>query len=135
MASLGIELQLNTRAKHYEYRLGGKWEVADDERDAWLRHEIPEKFSTKGGANAAMPLKYSADVFLDLRRALGNDLRRDPFRDWLETLPPWDGVQRIDGLLTKLFGAEDDPLARWASRYIGDRRRSNGHVRTWVQNR
>lgn len=119
LASLGVELQLNTRAKRYEYCLGGKWEVADDERDAWLRHEIAEKFQTKGGANAAMPLKYSADVFLDLRRALGNDLRRDPFRDWLETLPPWDGVQRIDGLLTKLFGAEDDPLTHWASRYIG----------------
>ena len=116
---LGVELQLNTRAKRYEYCLGGKWEVADDERDAWLRHLIATTFSTKGGANAAMPLKYSAEVFLDLRRALGNGLRRDPFRDWLEALPPWDGVGRIDGLLTGLFGAEDDPLTRWASRYIG----------------
>ena len=66
-----------------------------------------------------MPLKYSADLFLDLRRALGNGLRRDPFRDWLEALPPWDSVLRIDGLLTDLFGAEDDPLTRWASGYIG----------------
>ena len=57
---LGIELQLNTRAKRYEYRIGGKWQVADDERDAWLRHLIAEKFSTKGGSNSAMPLKYSA---------------------------------------------------------------------------
>ncbi len=119
LASLGIELQLNTRAKRYEYLLGGKWEVADDERDAWLRHEIAGKFLTKGGSNAVMPLKFSPDVFLDLRRALGNGLRRDPFRDWLETLPPWDGVQRIDGLRTNLFGAEDDPLTRWASSYIG----------------
>ena len=116
---LGIGLRLNTRAKRYEYRIGGKWHVADDERDAWLRHEIAEKFSTKSGSNAAMPLKYSAEVFLDLRRALGDGLRRDPFRDWLEALPPWDGVPRIDGLLTDLFGAEDDPLTRWASRYIG----------------
>ena len=58
-------------------------------------------------------------MFLDLRRALGNGLRRDPFRDWLEALPPWDSVPRIDGLLTDLFGAEDDPLTRWASGYIG----------------
>ena len=49
---LGIELQLNTRAKRYEYRIGGKWQVADDERDAWLRHVIAEKFSTKGGSNS-----------------------------------------------------------------------------------
>ena len=57
---LGIELQLNTRAKRYEYRIGGKWQVADDERDAWLRHVIAEKFWTTGGPNSAMPLKYSA---------------------------------------------------------------------------
>ena len=66
-----------------------------------------------------MSLKYSADMFLDLRRALGNDLRIDPFRDWLETLPPWDGVPRIDNLLCLMFGADDAPLVRWASRYIG----------------
>ena len=116
---LGVELQLNTRAKRYEYCLDGKWQVADDERDAGLRHLIAEKFSTKGGSNSAMPLKYSAEVFLDLRRALGNDLGRDPFRDWLEALSPWDGRPRIDGLLTNLFGAEAEPLTQWASRYIG----------------
>ena len=116
---LGIGLRLNTRAKRYEYRIDGAWQVADDEHDAWLRHNIAEKFSTKSGSNDAMPLKYSAEVFLDLRRALGNDLRIDPFRDWLEALPPWDGVPRIDNLLCKMFGADDTPLVRWASRYIG----------------
>ena len=66
-----------------------------------------------------MPLKYSAEMFLDLRRALGNNLRIDPFRDWLGELPPWDGTPRIDNLLCLMFGAEDVPLVRWASRYIG----------------
>ena len=116
---LGIGLRRNTRAKRYEYRIVGKWQVADDEHDAWLRHDIAEKFSTKSGSNDAMPLKYSAEVFLDLRRALGNDLRIDPFRDWLEALPPWDGVPRIDNLLCKMFGADDEAIVEWASRYIG----------------
>ena len=116
---LGIGLRLNTRAKRYEYRIGGKWQVADDEHDAWLRHDIAAKFSAKSGSNDAMPLKYSAEVFLDLRRALGNDLRIDPFRDWLDTLPPWDGVPRIDNLLCKMFGADDEAIVKWASRYIG----------------
>ena len=117
--SLGIGLRLNTRAKRYEYFLDGAWRVADDERDAWLRGTIAKNFSARSGSNEAMPLKYSAEMFLDLRRALGNDLRRDPFRDWLEALAPWDGVPRIDGLLGRLFGAEDGTLVRWASRYIG----------------
>ena len=117
--SLGIGLRLNTRAKRYEYFLDGAWRVADDERDAWLRGTIAKNFSARSGSNEAMPLKYSAEMFLDLRRALGNGLRRDPFVDWLEALPPWDGVPRIDGLLGRLFGAEDGTLVRWASRYIG----------------
>ena len=117
--SLGIGLRLNTRAKRYEYWIDGAWRVADDERDAWLRGTIAKNFSARSGSNDAMPLKYSAEMFLDLRRALGNDLRRDPFRDWLEALPPWDGEPRIDGLLGDMFGAEDGPLTRWASRFIG----------------
>ena len=115
---LGIGLRLNIRAKRYEYRNAGKWVEADDERDARLRHEIAERFSCKKGSTWQR-LKYSPEMFHDLRRALGDGLRRDPFRDWLETLPPWDGTPRIDGLLSAMFGAEDDPLTRWASRYIG----------------
>ena len=116
---LGVGLRLNTRARRYEYRIDGAWLVADDERDAWLRGEIAKQFSAKSGSNDAMSLKYSADMFLDLRRALGNDLRIDPFRDWLEALPPWDGVPRIDNLLCLMFGAEDEAIVKWASRYIG----------------
>ena len=69
---LGIGLQLNTRAKRYEYRIGGKWQVADDERDAWLRHEIAEKFSTKSGVERG----DAAQVF-----ARGTVLRPPP-RPW-----------------------------------------------------
>ena len=115
---LGVGLRLNVRAKRYEYRIEGAWLVADDERDSWLRGTIAENFSVKKGSTSQR-LKYSPEMFLDLRRALGNDLRRDPFRDWLEALPPWDGEPRIDGLLGDMFGAEDGPLTRWASRYIG----------------
>ena len=119
LEKLDISLQLNIRAKRYEYLIDGTWGVADDERDAWLRSVIAQTFSCKSGSNETMPLRYAPETFYDLRRALGNGLRRDPFRDWLEALPPWDGVPRIGGLLTDMFGAEDEPLTRWASRYIG----------------
>ena len=118
LEQLGIDLRLNIRARRYEYRIAGEWVDADDERDARLRHEIAERFSCKKGSTQQR-LKYSPEMFHDLRRALGDGLRRDPFRDWLEALPPWDGVPRIDGLLPAMFGAEDDALTRWASRYIG----------------
>ena len=118
-ASLDVGLRLNIRAKRYEYRLNGQWLEADDERDAKLRQElIPDKFSCKKGSTWQR-LKYSPDMFYDLRLALGDGLRSDPFLEWVKALPPWDRVPRIDGLLTDMFGAEDDSLTRWASRYIG----------------
>ena len=115
---LGVGLRLNTRAKRYEYLVDGAWQVADDERDAWLRQAITGACSVKKGSTVQR-LKYSSEAFLEFRRALGNGVRIDPFRDWLETLPAWDGVPRIDGLLTEMFGAEDDTLSRWASCYVG----------------
>ena len=115
---LGIGLRLNTRAKRYEYRIDGAWEHARDEREAWLRGLIAKTYKAKSGANLGR-LKYSADMFLELKRALGNDSRVDPFREWLEALAAWDGTARIDNLLCHMFGAENTRLVRWASGYIG----------------
>lgn len=33
-----------------------------------------------------------------------------PVRDWLESLPPWDGVERLGRLFADYLGAEDTPL-------------------------
>ena len=35
-----------------------------------------------------------------------------PVKEYLEALPPWDGVSRIDTLLTEYFGAEDNSYTR-----------------------
>ena len=40
----------------------------------------------------------------------------DPFIEWLESLPPWDGEKRVDSRLTDIFGVHG-PLHEWASRY------------------
>ena len=119
LEATGVPMRFNTRASRYEYEINGVWEVADDRRDAWLRKEvIPAACSCKKG-NAVQRLRYGAELFYELRHALGNDRRVDPFLAWLEALPEWDGTPRIDGLLSTMFGAEDDALSTWASRYIG----------------
>ena len=115
---IGVGVRLNVRARRYEYLIGGEWLNADDERDSWVRQEIARHcVATKG--STAQRLKYSADMFIDLRRALGNNLRIDPFIEFLKALPEWDGQPRIDTLLTDMFGSADDALSKWASRYIG----------------
>ena len=42
----------------------------------------------------------------------------DPFREWLENLPQWDGNKRLANLLTDCLGADNGPLSIWASFYL-----------------
>ena len=118
LAAVGVELRWNIRAQRFEYRRGKQWEQATDRLNAWLRQVIQERCSTKKGTSL-QPLKYAKDTFNDLRDALGYVAEVDPFIEKLEGLPAWDGTPRIDTLLTNMFGAEDTPLVRWASRYAG----------------
>lgn len=48
-------------------------------------------------------LVYEAMTFLAGKNSF------DPVRDWLESLPEWDGVNRLDTWLVKNFEAEGDP--------------------------
>ena len=118
LRTIGVGVRLNVRAKRYEYHITGAWIVADDERDSWVRQEIARHCTARKGSTSQR-LKYATETYLDLRRALGNNLRIDPFIVFLKGLPEWDGQPRIDSLLTNMFGAGDDELSKWASRYIG----------------
>ena len=40
----------------------------------------------------------------------------DPFIEWVEQLPAWDGIPRVLTLLRDLLGAPDDDYSLWASR-------------------
>lgn len=40
----------------------------------------------------------------------------NPLKEHLDGLPEWDGVERLDGLLIKLFGAADTPYVRAVTR-------------------
>ena len=116
--AVGVELRWNIRAQRFEYGRAGQWQQATDRHNAWLRQVIQERCSAKKG-QSLQPLRYAKDTFNDLRDALGFVNEVDPFIVKLEALPAWDGHPRIDTLLSDLFGAEDTPLVRWASRYAG----------------
>jgi predicted P-loop ATPase len=47
------------------------------------------------------------------------DNRQHPFRDWLDTIEQeWDGIERLDTMLTTYFGAPDTPYVRALSRIM-----------------
>ena len=48
--------------------------------------------------------------------ALDNEY--DPFIEWLESLPEWDGVDRVETFMLRNWNLEDNEFNRWVLRYI-----------------
>ena len=44
--------------------------------------------------------------------------RYNELQAWLDTLPEWDGADRISGLFAEMFGAEDSDLNTWAANAV-----------------
>ena len=122
----GVELRRNARSGHNEVRGLDTGEIADPNGWAPLTDDgLGQLFSAieqvAGAKSAGMksergkprspphPWRVAA---LMARRDLVSvhawGQRCDPFREWLETLPEWDGTARIDALLLELFGEPDD---------------------------
>ena len=63
-------------------------------------------------------IRYSRAEFDTAADVIVNKAKVDPFLLWLNSLPDWDKIPRIDTILIDYFGAEDTLLNRWASKYI-----------------
>jgi putative DNA primase/helicase len=85
-------------------RIGGRdWTDADDiECVCWLQSTFGVARFTLGQARSGA-------------RAVADSRRMDSLRDFVERLPAWDGVARIDSAFVDAWGAPDTPLTRAAS--------------------
>ena len=100
LAGMGVGLRLNERGRRFEYQRPGElWKASDDQSSASLRYAMLAQFAFRKGEDKAAPLNYLQNQFYDLRNALGDGLRCDPFLEWLKAVPKWDGKPRIDLLL------------------------------------
>ena len=88
--------------------------------------------------NTHHPIKLSAYAFQQFLNAAVSTRRVDPVAEWLTSLPPWDGVDRIHALFTDpdLLNAEVTEVATEAARrfMIGAVHRTlqPGCVHDWV---
>ena len=113
----------NERAAQLEYQsvMSGHWLLADEPfMAALLEHAEHIYWYCPPGASEKRrkPLHFTQE---EMRRAclvLGYRRAVDPFHEWIVSLPPWDKTERLDTLLSAMFGAADTPLNRWASRYL-----------------
>ena len=109
----------NTRSHCPEWRYIGDWTGWRDFTDrasAFLREEVAKRFTLPNGT----PLHFGRDAWHDAIQVILFDAEVDPFIEWLESLPPWDGVDRLDGWLSDCFTVKPDDLelADWSSRFI-----------------
>ena len=121
LAHLGISVRYNIRAQSSEVSSDGgqAWERTSDRKTADLRRLIADGFSYRLADNRGIaPLRYGLDSWGEHLNALLYHHETDPFLDWLESLPQWDGKKRLHRLLTDTLQADDGPLTRWASTYL-----------------
>ena len=131
---LNIEYRLNERSHLPEFRilapsnqlrLSGSWQPANDYMIDEIRECISDTFHYKTGTfdlstrdYKISPLHFGRETWDRCLNALLNGRCVDPFMEWLENLPGWDGQMRLDTVLGILFGAEPTRLNQWASRYL-----------------
>ena len=118
-----IDCQFNVRTRRIEWAgLGAfddddRWKPITDRKLAELRERIARQYWWKSKVGPK-PLSWGRDAFHDALNALVYHRERDPFMDWLDALPPWDGFARLEGTLCNMFECAWSPLAEWASTYI-----------------
>ncbi|MDE2762892.1 MAG: hypothetical protein OXK74_08930 [Gemmatimonadota bacterium] len=123
---LGIQFRYNTRAAEPEIRKSGgaRWKALTDEAEAKLMENVAEacRFrSNNQKSESTGRAQFGAVTWVRSVRALSEDSAVDPFLDWLASLPKWDGIPRIDGLLTDLFEVPKGipkKLTAWAGRHL-----------------
>ena len=119
---LGVEARYNTRSARVEIRhesFPDGWRNMHDRLASELREVIAKRFTYEKREGVQSPLTFARDAWTDTLNAFLYDHEVDPFAEWLDALPRWDGTERLGGWLTEVFTINDpNGLVEWASRFI-----------------
>ena len=125
LQAMGWEWRYNVRAHRAELRWfdGGEWRETNDRLTCDIRADIRLKFTEeaarRGENEPPKPLVFGRTAWEDNFNALLHHAEVDPFGEWLEALPKWDGKHRLDGWLPTVFRVrESHGLAPWCSRFL-----------------
>ena len=120
LALMNVELRHNSRRHVDEVRNGGDW---CDLTDLWVGHlrcELESRFQYKTAKDTA-PLAYGENQWATCVNGIMFSRQCDPFLQWLESLPGWDGTERVRHWIEDCFEADprgDRDLTAWASQFI-----------------
>lgn len=120
LRELGVQVRYNLRSQKAELSWDGKvWLEMNDRIVADLRRKISNKYKYQS-SRGLVPLHYGETTWRLWLNALLFEKECDPFRIWLEKLPDWDRVDRLDKWLADVFDIQngETELVQWASRFI-----------------
>ena len=114
---LGISVRYNVRAHRAEWREAGDWRQFDDRSRRDIRSRIEAAYQNAKGDN---PLRFGRERFGDDLNGVLYHCEVDAFCEFLEALPAWDGVCRLDAWIDECFRLHESGsmLSKWASRFI-----------------
>lgn len=120
LLSFGYRFRYNARAEQPEtlQKGGDKWESLSDHRADYLREKLKEEYTYLAGNSKVYPLSWQDNEWRQVVNSLSVQTQIDPFLDWLRSLPEWDNTERLDCLLTTLFGGEHTGIKAWASKFL-----------------
>ena len=121
LSSMGVTVRYNLRRQRAEVKNGtGGWCDRTDRSAAHLRTELARLFRYQTAKDSA-PLNFSEAAWGVCFDSILFSNEVDPFLEWLEALPAWDKLPRVQHWLDDCFEVdpEGDPdLLAWASQFV-----------------
>ena len=125
LQALGLEMRRNNRSLEDEVRplpgskdgqrLLAEWKGTHFRPDGWIELSedmiealrgwyIPEQCSYRASNGQIYPTRFSKDAWFSAAATRGLWINVDPWQQWLEALPAWDGQSRFISFWTECYG-------------------------------
>ena len=114
----GAEWYYDLRKDRPLRKAGDDWTEVKQRWSTDLAFQIGERVRRRDSSRHYHDIRYSDQMSRRLFVASLNRLERDPFRAWLEQIPPWDGIPALDKWLEILKPDGNLGLIRWAAANI-----------------
>ena len=129
LKALNYKLRFNIRTDKIEIKKDKKWITINDREEVKLLCDLEEKSITppypeiknkKTIIGGLIHKKITIQDWSKYGLALAGENLQDPFKIWLKSLPPWDGVERLNFKeLEKIFKiTSNKTLASWAFKSV-----------------
>ena len=113
---VGAELRLNTLSASVEINRGKGWDSLNDRAEGALLEDVHANYCLQTKTAGMKSYDPPQPAYQRILNAYLNTHQVNPFLEWLDNMPKWDGTPRVETLLHNMFGADPNcPFVKWVS--------------------